>query len=480
MTCINCQNKIEKTLSDLSGVQHVSVSYKTGIAFFTYDSEKISLQTIEREIKKLDYEVLSDSERPDLSRVISLLAIIIALYVLLQQLGLLNLLVPSQLANSGMGYGMLFAAGLLTSVHCIAMCGGINLSQCLPQSTGGNATKKATFLPSVLYNLGRVLSYTVIGGVLGLAGMLLGGGSGTGIPVLAQGILKLIAGVIMVVMGVSMLGIFPWMRRLNISMPGFLSKKNSIKKSTERRPFVVGLLNGLMPCGPLQSMQILALASGNPLTGALSMLLFGLGTIPLMLGLGSIVSALGRKFAHAVMNIGAVLVAVLGLSMLSQGGSLSGMLLPDRLLYLVTGLAVIGIAAGIPITGKFHRIVCIVASCAAVLTAGVAWRHLSRGTTVSNNSTVQVVDGVQMVDSTLAPGQYPTIMVQAGMPVKWTIHAPEGSINGCNYRVIIGRYGIEYAFEAGDNVIEFTPTEAETVSYTCWMGMIHGNIIVTK
>lgn len=480
MTCINCQNKIEKALSSLSGVQEVSVSFKNATARFTYDEERISLEEIEQKIRELDYEVLSDKERPDISRVISLLVIIIALYVLLQQLGLLNLLVPSQLADSSMGYGMLFVVGLLTSLHCIAMCGGIGLSQCLPQSMGNGEQAKASFLPSVLYNFGRVISYTAVGFLLGLIGMLIGGGTGVGIPTLFQGILKLIAGGIMVIMGINMLGIFPWLRRLNIRMPSFISRKIGSKKATERRPFIVGLLNGLMPCGPLQSMQILALASGNPLTGALSMLLFSLGTVPLMLGLGTLTSALGRKFAHTVTNVGAVLVAVLGLSMLSQGGSLSGMLPPSRLLFIVIALAVIGIIASIPIKRKVYRAISIIVSVIVIFFAGGIVEQYNEEKAGANNSTVRIVDGVQIVESTLAPGQYPDIMVQAGMPVKWTIHAPDGSINGCNYKVIIQRYSIEYVFEEGDNVIEFTPTQAETVSYTCWMGMIRGSITVTE
>lgn len=480
MTCINCQNKIEQALSDLPGVRDVSVSYKNGTACFTYDSDRISLRKIEQEIEKLNYEVLPDAERPDLCKAICLLAIIIALYVLLQQLGFLNLLVPSRLANNRMGYGMMFVAGLLTSVHCIAMCGGINLSQCLPKSKGVDSKVKSPFLPSALYNFGRMISYTVIGFLSGLIGLLLGSGSGAENPVLIQGILKLIAGTVMVVMGINMLGIFPWLRRLSLRMPKVLSKTTGRKKAAERRPFIVGLLNGLMPCGPLQSMQILALASGNPLTGALSMLLFSLGTVPLMLGLGTLVSALGRKFAHAVTSVGAVLVAVLGLAMLSQGGSLSGMLLPDRLLFFIIGLTVIGIVASIPVTRKSYRIACIAVSFAVVFTVGIVRQHLDRETAVPNDSDVRIVDGVQMVDSTLSTGRYPTITVQANMPVKWTIHAPEGSVNGCNYRIIIQPYGIEYSFEEGDNVIEFTPTDSGMVSYTCWMGMIRGNIIVTE
>ena len=59
------------------------------------------------------------------------------------------------------------------------------------------------------------------------------------------------------------------------------------------------------------------------------------------------------------------------------------------------------------------------------------------------------------------------------------INAPEGSINGCNYIAIISAHGIEHTFEHRDNVIVFTPTETDTVRYSCWMGMIYGNILVT-
>lgn len=84
-----------------------------------------------------------------LKKTIGILIIVVCLYILLIQTGVLNLLVPSQLADSKMGYGMLFVIGLLTSVHCIAMCGGINLSQCLNEKEKKEnrlATFKSTFL----------------------------------------------------------------------------------------------------------------------------------------------------------------------------------------------------------------------------------------------------------------------------------------------------------------------------------------------
>ena len=78
------------------------------------------------------------------------------------------------------------------------MCGGINLSQCIPHGENGNENdnRLATFRPAILYNLGRVISYTAIGFLLGLVGMLIEGGSGTGVPILFQGVLKIIAGLV--------------------------------------------------------------------------------------------------------------------------------------------------------------------------------------------------------------------------------------------------------------------------------------------
>lgn len=487
MTCVNCQNKIEHKLKNTAGIQEVTVSYNTGFADIAYDSDMITLKDIRTIIEKLDYEILPETgkERSDMGRIISLLVIIVSLYVLLQQFGILNLLVPSQLADTKMGYGMLFIVGLITSIHCIAMCGGINLSQCIPHGENGNENdnRLATFRPAILYNLGRVISYTAIGFLLGLVGMLIEGGSGTGVPILFQGVLKIIAGIFMVILGINMLGIFPWLRRFNLRMPKFLAVKIDTKKVNSRQPLMIGLLNGLMPCGPLQSMQIVALASGNPFAGALAMFLFSLGTVPLMLGFGSLVSAFGKKFSQKVMSVGAVLVVVLGLAMLSQGGSLSGLLLPDRLLGMIIMLCIIGVVASIRFNRRLYKAVSIITVMVIIVTGGIALNRLNENVSLNEATAaageIEIVDGVQVINSTLNSGRYPNITVQAGIPVKWVIDAPSGSINGCNYKMLLKEYGIEYEFTEGENIIEFTPVKSGTVQYTCWMGMIRGNIFVT-
>ena len=435
MTCVNCQNRIEQTLRNTSGISKVHVSYSKGQAEVEFDDEILTLEQIIDIIQSLDYIVVQ-RRKIDYKKIFSSIgtfAIIICLYYVLQRFGDLNLLVPSMLADSKMSYGMLLVVGLLTSVHCIAMCGGINLSQCIPSRTDDRGKRNSVIMPSLLYNTGRVISYTVIGFLLGGIGMILTGGSETGIPLILQGILKIIAGLFMVIIGINMLGIIPVLRKFQIRLPHKLANKISRKKITEKRPFFVGLLNGLMPCGPMQSMQIIALGSGNPVSGAFAMLMFSLGTVPLMLGFGSIVSALGKKYTKIVMRAGCILVVVLGLAMLSQGVSLSGI--------------------------NMNR------------TA-----TSPENTEELNMAEIAESGDMQYVSSELDFGSYPEITVYSGIPVKWTINVPEEVINGCNYKMVLSAYGITHEFTPGENVIEFTPGEPGTVQYTCWMGMINGKI----
>lgn len=438
MTCISCQNKIEKKLRNTAGIEKAEVSYNAGTALVTFDTDIISYQSITGIIDNLGYSVITEQgrERKDTSRTVGILMIIASLYLFLEQSGLLNLLVPSQLADKTMGYGMLFIIGLITSVHCVAMCGGINLSQCIPKSGQEelNQGRLSAFRPAFLYNLGRVISYTAVG--------FLAGGLGAAVTFsnTFQGVLKLAAGIFMVIMGINMLGIFPWLRRLNPRMPKFIAVKIQKEKSKSNSPFFVGLLNGLMPCGPLQAMQIYALSTGNPFSGALSMFLFSLGTVPLMFILGALSTVLSKKFTSRVMTAGAVLVVVLGLSMFTQGVSLAG-ISPSAILPGLEGIS---------------------------------------GNQQESSGQIKIEDGVQVINSTLSPGRYPNIKVQAGIPVKWIIDAPAGSINGCNNRMIIREYGIEYSFHTGENVVEFTPDKTGKIPYSCWMGMIRGSINVSK
>ena len=89
-------------------------------------------------------------------------------------------------------------------------------------------------------------------------------------------------------------------------------------------------------------------------------------------------------------------------------------------------------------------------------------------------------DGKQIVTSTLTPYRYPTITVKKGVPVQWELTAPEGSLTGCNYKMLFQEFGFMYTLGYGKNVIEFTPERTGAIPYTCWMGMIRGTINVEE
>jgi plastocyanin domain-containing protein len=217
-------------------------------------------------------------------------------------------------------------------------------------------------------------------------------------------------------------------------MPKIFAKKIDEQKAGNKNPLFIGLLNGLMPCGPLQAMQLYALSTGSPVAGGISMFLFSMGTVPLMFGIGALSSILSKNFTLRVMKIGAVLVTVLGMIMFTNGWNLTGV--------------------------NFNPFTS------------------SGGTTEGGAFEPVIENGYQMVNSSLSGGRYPAITVQQGIPVKWTINAPQGSINGCNNRMIIREYKIEHSFKPGENIIEFTPDKAGRFPYSCWMGMIRSSITV--
>jgi sulfite exporter TauE/SafE/copper chaperone CopZ/plastocyanin domain-containing protein len=442
MTCAHCQSRIEKALQGTAGVSGAAASYNDGTATVTFDERAVTLAALVAAVEALDYAVRSvgaageraarRGEQPrDMRRAAGFLLAILALAFAFRQLAARG---AFPLAEAGMGYGALFIVGLITSLHCAAMCGGISLSQCLAPGAG---SRFASLRPALRYNAGRVASYTAVGAAVGALG------SAVSLSGAFRGAVQLVAGAFMALMGINMLGLFPKLRRFAPRMPRALARRVDAGQASSKSPFRVGLLNGLMPCGPLQAMQLYALGTGSAARGALSMLLFSLGTVPLMFGLGALSSALtagGRALTRTAMTAGAVLVAALGLTMFAQGWSLSGF--------------------------------ASLADAAAGLFAG------SRSAAPAGDAAYSIEDNVQLVSSALLPGKYPAITVRAGLPVRWTIDAPEGSINGCNNRMIIGEYGVEHRFAPGRNVVEFTPKKPGKVRYSCWMGMIRGTITV--
>lgn len=436
MTCTGCENRIENTLKKLEGIQEVKAKFSDQTVQVNYIQELVTEKQIIDTIEKLDYKVITGKrytkvgdnkpEKESNVKFIGVIVVLIAVYFIIQNTVGFNF-IPE--VNQSMGYGMLFLIGILTSLHCVAMCGGINISQCASYE---EKNYKSKFTPSLLYNLGRVISYTLIGGIFGAFGSLIS------ISPFAKSVVSVITGILMLIMGLNMLNVFPWLRKFNPRMPKFLV--NKFKKSDSRKgPLYIGLLNGLMPCGPLQAMQIYALGTGSFINGSISMLLFSLGTVPLMFGLGALSSMLTAKFNKRMMKVSAALVIILGVIMMNRGLSLSGISLIPTDLILISN------------TNK------------------------SSG---SSANVAVIKDGVQNVTTTLTDGRYTPIVVQKGIPVKWTIKVEKGDLNGCNNPISIPEYKLTKKLVIGDNLIEFTPTKTGNVIYTCWMGMISSSIKV--
>lgn len=446
MTCGHCEMRVSKAARRVSGVTSAIASFSRSRLEVTYDADKTDEETLVSAVTKAvnaeGYKVQDAAKAPQpISKVVPVVVIILALYFLLRVTIGFDFFGYIPKIDSAISLSALFVTGLFTSVHCIAMCGGINLSQ----SVGAKGAVKKSLRNPLLYNLGRVISYTVIGGIVG------GIGSVLFLSETFKAILLALAAIGMLLMGLSMLGWLPWW--LTPRVPKFLSSRIG-KKGAGKGPLVVGLLNGFMPCGPLQAMQLYALATGSVVTGALSMFLFSLGTVPLMLGAGALFSLLKGKFAFVVQRVSAVLVVFFAVVMATNALSLLGV-------RSSTTLDAAPVAAAAATESKESS------------GDSLLQQALDRGYVPAT------LDGsVQKIQADLNPAVYPFIIVQKGIPVELTITADESSITGCNQTVLFPAFDVRKALTPGDNVIKFTPEESGLIPYTCWMGMLDGRILV--
>ena len=443
MTCGHCESRVSRAARAVPGVTSAIASFSKNRLEVTYNSdvtnEEALVSAVSKAVTAAGYRVagLEKSAQP-ISKVIPVAILLLALYMLLRYTIGFDFFGYIPKIDSTISLSALFITGLFTSVHCIAMCGGINLSQ----SVGAGESAKPNLKKPLLYNLGRVISYTVIGGLVG------GVGSVLFLSEPVKAILLALAAVGMLLMGLSMLGWLPWW--LTPRIPRFLAKPLG-KAGLGKGPLVVGLLNGFMPCGPLQAMQLYALATGSVLNGALSMFLFSLGTVPLMLGAGTLFSVLKGKFAYVVQRVSAVLVVFFAVVMATNALSLAGLRPSSDSLEAAP-------AATAAVEEKSNSLL---------------QQALDKGYIPA------VLDGdVQKIQANLNPSVYPFIIVQKGIPVELTITADENAITGCNQTVVFPAFDVRKALTPGDNVIKFIPSETGLLSYTCWMGMLNGRILV--
>lgn len=433
MHCSSCEMLIEKELKKIKGVQNINVSHKKSIAEIEFNNEKPSFEEIENAIKMAGYKIGKEKELTWLSKNISdygnlfkAIIIVLILYILARSLGLFNLGVNTEKT----GILVSLFVGLLAGVStCMALVGGLVLGLSARHSENHpEATTKQKFRPHLYFNLGRILGFTFFGGLIGLLGKAFSPTIGF------TGFLTILAGIIMLFLGLKLIAIFPKLNATTITLPkgvaNLFGLRSEIKEYSHKGSMLVGALTFFLPCGFTQAMQIYAMTQGSFWRGALVMGLFAIGTSAGLLGIGSITSFLsGERKKIFNVTIGLVLI-LFGLYNFMNG---------------------------------------------KLLLSGINSKQNNTQQTELNTP----IDGnfltVRMTQN--SGGYEPNILrVEKNRPVKWIINST--SQFSCAVNLIVPQLGVNITLRKGENIITFTPTKLGEIPFSCGMGMYRGRFVV--
>ena len=440
--CRSCEMLVEDKLSEIPEISRAKVNYKNGTAEIFYDSQKPNDQEVVEAIRSAGYDIgVSDkkswfNQNPNDYKDLGIAFLfLVGIYFIAKNFGLTNLSFGSANGNPE-SFWVVLLIGLTAGVStCMALVGGLVLSAATRHAEAHpEATVIQKFMPHVYFNLGRIIGFALLGWMLGSLGSFFQ------VSAFALGMLTIIVGLVMLLMGLQLIEIFPWINGLKFTLPKFISRMLGIKKHekeySHRSSAIMGALTFFLPCGFTQAMQLYAVSTGSPLTGALVMGIFALGTAPGLLGIGGLTAAVKGMFAKRFFKFAGLLVIVFALFNLTNGYNLTG------------------------------------------------WQFGSRFTG-NNSQTIKIDDpnvkqenGVQVVKmKQLANGYSPNkFTIKKGIPVKWVITSEEPY--SCASSIVISKMGISKKLAGGENIIEFTPEEEGTINFSCWMGMVTGIIEV--
>lgn len=278
MHCSACVLMTESELKDLPNVTNAVSSLKKNSVEVTGDfGEKSQEQVatdLSQALKKHGYTLSVEKQTQsknwsDFKIAVPIALAFIALFVILQKIGLLNLV-----GSGKVTYSTAFVIGIIASLStCMAVVGGLVLSMSATFAKEGDKVK-----PQLMFHVGRIVSFFVLGGVIGMLG------SAFTLNTSGTFTLSLVIGIVMLILGVNLLDVFPWAKKLQPSMPKFLSKHalGVSKFNHTFTPLLMGIVTFFLPCGFTQSMQIYSLSTGSFMAGGLTMLAFALGTLPIL------------------------------------------------------------------------------------------------------------------------------------------------------------------------------------------------------
>ncbi len=428
MHCASCEILIGESLKDLPGVSQVKVDQKRGEAEIYYRDGQPSDKDIRRKVQDAGYDVGQKDKLPWLStnardyrELIDAGLILFAIYFIAKWLNLFNLDVGGS-ENSGVIVALF--VGLVAGVStCMALVGGLVLSLSARHAElHPEATSLQKFRPHLYFNLGRILGFAALGGVIGYLGSAFRPSTNL------LGFLTMVIGGVMIFFGLKLVEIFPVLKDKSITLPAGIARifglHKDVKEYSPKSSVMLGALTFFLPCGFTQAMQLFAVSTGSFWSGFAIMGLFAIGTAPGLLGIGGLTSIFkGRK---------------------------------ARIFFMTAGLAVI-------ILG---------------------WTNIVNGSRLLNFGSTPVAEvvstsEVQEVRMTqLGNGYSPNVFtVVKGKTVRWIIDSKVSY--SCAASIVMPKYGISRTLSPGENIIEFTPTEVGEIPFSCSMGMYRGKFIVT-
>jgi sulfite exporter TauE/SafE/copper chaperone CopZ len=279
MHCKSCEILTEGELREHPSITHVKSSSIDNTIDVTGDFGERSPESIATElspmIEKHGYAL---SHAPHQSNNLKEFRIALpiaigfgVLFFVLQKMGLVNLIGGS---GEDLSLTTVMIIGVVASLSsCMAVVGGLVLSMSATFAKSGSKIK-----PQIFFHISRLVSFFILGGVIGTIGSAFTLGRSGNL------ILGLLVALVMLVMGVNLLGIFKFTKRLQPLMPKFISSHAKALTSMNHSltPLLLGAITFFLPCGFTQAMQVYTLSTGSFLSGALTMLVFALGTLPVL------------------------------------------------------------------------------------------------------------------------------------------------------------------------------------------------------
>jgi uncharacterized protein len=435
MTCASCEVLLERGMKKVTGVRNVQVSRSKEKAYVHCENdvqlEDLQLAVADKGYTLIPEDTIATPARPTFivknkrryAEIGAVLVFIMGAYLILTQF---NLLPDSLGVSDNMSYGFVFLIGLVAATStCLAVAGGLLLAVANKYNEANpNLTGRQKFQPHIYFNAGRILSYTLLGGAIGALGSVLS------ISPKVTGIITILASVFMIIMGLQLLQIFPWMNKIQLKMPKFIAHKiydashqESKKTSSKLSSFLFGGSTFFLPCGFTQALQLYVLGKGDFMTGALVMLAFSLGTLPALAGIGAFTSFAKGKTQHHFTTFSAVLVIILGA------------------FALPSGLTLVDLGSG----------------------------DLSTGDTLMSTLPLESMQKADMEVRKL--DYFPnSFTVKQGVPVEWNIDG-RGAV-GCAKVLSVPSLGILEQLPSNKvKTIKFTPQKVGKITFSCSMGM---------